>query len=480
MLRRMATNAAALAVGGVVAQIAFVSVEVAIARHLGQADYGVFSSVYVIALTSLFIIDLGMSWRMIESGSREPDTIAELLGTTAVLKLISFVLLYPLIVLGLSVLGYDARTIGFFAVFFGYALVLGLQDSLMAVYTARQRMVVNAVFQGGSPVVIALFVAVAMMFGGGLNTVGVAYVVGGLMITGVWAVMTWRMEHPRVRIGSSGKILRGSYLYGLTGLISQLFYKSDILLLSALTTMPQVGIYAAGYKLLDLAYKIPILGSRVVSPAMFQQSHTDDSGYRVSADGFVRISTASGLLFAVAVYPSTEWFIGLTFGADYAQAATVLRILSASLALKFIAASLQTVLTTRGQHRMRTGILAVAATAAGVGHVVLIPMFGANGAAMSVVAGETILCASYLRGVGDVPLRALLTRRFLGASLAGASAVLAPGWLGLTGPTASAVALVVCAATLLATGFVRLAELRSLRRGIAASPTRHASEVAGS
>lgn len=474
----MATNAAALAVGGVVAQVAFLSVEVAIARHLGRADYGVFSTVYVIALTSLFIIDLGMSWRLIESGSRKSESIAELLGTTAVIKFIGFVLLYPLIVLGLAMLGHDTRTIAFFAIFFGYALVLGLQDSLMAVYTARQRMIVNALFQGGSPVVIAAFVAVALMLGGGLNTVGAAYVTGGLMITGVWAVMAWRAERPRVRMASSGRILRGSYLYGLTGLLSQVFYKSDILLLSALTTMPQVGIYAAGYKLLDLAYKIPVLGARVVSPALFQQSHADERSYRVSADGFVRLSIASGLLLTVAVYPSTEWFIGLTFGADYAGAAIVLRILSGSFLLKFLASALQTVLTTRGQHSLRTGILAISTALAAVGHIVLIPIFGASGAALSVVGGEAILCASYLRGIGDVPLRARLTRRVLGAGLAGVPAVLAPGWLGLTGPAASGVALVICVTAFLATGFVRVAELRRLWKGIAASPARPTREIA--
>lgn len=311
MIRRIATNASALAVGGVVAQIAFVSIEVAIARHLGQADYGVFSSVYAIALTSLFVIDLGMSWRLIESGSRDPASIAELLGTTVALKLIGFVLLYPIVVLALMAIGYDGRTVSFFGIFFGYALALALQDSLMAVYTARQRMVVNAMFQGGTPIVIAAFVTVALALGGGLDGVGVGFVAGGLLVTGVWATLTWRLERPRTRLAATGGILRGSYLYGLTGLLSQVFYKSDILLLSALATMPQVGIYAAGYKLLDLANKVPVLGARVMSPALFQQSRADAAQYRSSADGFVRVATGAGLITAIAVYPSADWLIDL-------------------------------------------------------------------------------------------------------------------------------------------------------------------------
>src|SRR5690606_33428163 len=147
-----------------------------------------------------------------------------------------------------------------------------LQDSFAAAYTARQRMVVNAGFQAGMPLLVGLFVIAVMSSGGGLYSVGFAYGVGGLLITLTWGVMTWRAERPRVRLAASGSILRGSYLYGLTTALSQLSYRSDILLLSALAPMHQVGVYAAGYKLLEPAYKVPIIGAKVVSPTLFQQN----------------------------------------------------------------------------------------------------------------------------------------------------------------------------------------------------------------
>lgn len=477
MIRRIATNASALAVGGVVAQIAFVSIEVAIARHLGQADYGVFSSVYAIALTSLFVIDLGMSWRLIESGSRDPASIAELLGTTVALKLIGFVLLYPIVVLALMAIGYDGRTVSFFGIFFGYALALALQDSLMAVYTARQRMVVNAMFQGGTPIVIAAFVTVALALGGGLDGVGVGFVAGGLLVTGVWATLTWRLERPRTRLAATGGILRGSYLYGLTGLLSQVFYKSDILLLSALATMPQVGIYAAGYKLLDLANKVPVLGARVMSPALFQQSRADAAQYRSSADGFVRVATGAGLITAIAVYPSADWLIDLLFGGGYGEAAAVLRVLSASIALKFVVVALQTVLTTRDQHRMRTSALALATAATALGHWMLIPRLGVVGAATAVVGGEALLAILYLFGTADSRLRSLLSKRLGAASLAASAGLVAPAGIGVVGPTASVVGAVTTIAALFATRYVRPAEVRSLLRGITAKPAEPVPET---
>jgi len=328
--------------------------------------------------------------------------------------------------------------------------------------------VINGVFQGGTPLVIAGFVAVGLALGGSLGAVGLGYVAGGLTITGVWAVLTWRAERPRVRIAATGEILRGSYLYGLTGLLSQVFYKSDILLLSALTSMSQVGIYAAAYKLLDLTYKIPILGARVVSPALFQQSQSDVSLYRTSADGYLRLTTAVGVLLAVACYPSADWLIGLLFGEGYGGAAMVLRVLSASLALKFLVVALQTVLTTRDQHGLRTRALAVATAVAAAGHWILIPRLGGTGAAYSVVGGETLLSVLYLGGIADGRLRATLVLRVATAGIAAAAGIGAPAVFGLTGPAASIIGVVACAATLLAIGYVRPGEVSRLLQQIRA------------
>jgi O-antigen/teichoic acid export membrane protein len=329
--------------------------------------------------------------------------------------------------------------------------------------------------QGGTPLVIALFVTIGLVLGLGLEGVGIGYVAGGLLITGAWAVSTWRRERARVRLTATGTILRGSVLYGLTGLLSQVFYKADVLLLSAMATMPQVGIYAAGYKLLDLAYKIPILGARVVAPAMFQQNDRDARSYRASADAYLRLNAVAGLMLGVACYPSADWLVALLFGDAFAQAGVVLRILSASFALKFLATTLQTVLTTRGQHRMRTGALAATTAAGVVCHLVLIPQYGAVGAAITVVGMEAALTVVYLIGIGDTALRGLLAARAAVAVAAAVAATALPLALGLHGPAASAGGVLAFALALVGTGYVRRDEVRNLWNGIVARRVRVAA-----
>ena len=54
-IRRLAKNAIALAIGGLVAQIAFLFVEAYIARRLGQTTYGIFSTALQLRGIKLFL-----------------------------------------------------------------------------------------------------------------------------------------------------------------------------------------------------------------------------------------------------------------------------------------------------------------------------------------------------------------------------------------------------------------------------------------
>lgn len=458
----MASNAAALVLGGAAAQLAFITIEIVIARHFLSGDYGIFSTVQALALTGLIVLDFGMHWWAIESGSSKPSSIPVLLGTTVVLKLLAFVALWPIATLGLWAVGYDERTVSFFALFFLFTLTMAVQDSLAAAHTAQQRMAINALFQGGVALVIAAFVAIAILSDKGLFGVGVSYVLGGLVVTCVWWWVTSRRTRPRVLLASSKEIIRNSYQYGLTGMLVHIFRKGDIILLSVFSTMPQVGIYAAAAKLLDLAYKIPMLGTLVVSPEMFKQNSLGGTAFRHSADLFLRFNVVLGLLIAVGCYHISEWLILTLFGPDYRDSILVLRILCASFALKFIHYSLQTILTTGRKHTVRTKALSLATGLAIVGYIVLIPLFGAKGAAATVVFSEIVLSVLYIIGVGDPELRGVILRRIAVAIVVAFLAIAIPGISSVAGLSASILSVAFCLFAFAAFGFITKSELQAL------------------
>ncbi len=393
--RKLAKNIVALALGGLAAQAAFIFIEALLARRLGQESYGTFSTVFVLSTTALLFIDLGMSWKQVQDGSRYPEKIAEQLGTTLVLKAVFFIISYPLLILVLNALEYNTTTIGFFSVFYLFALAMASQESLAAVYVAKQRMEVNAFFQGVTPLIILALAWFFVSSEKGITTVAIAYVGGAFIVNIIWAIFCFKEIRPTIKIRDSWKIIKGSYQFGLSGLLSQIFLKIDILMLSFLRDMAEVGMYAAGYKLLDFAYKIPIMAMRVFSPLLFQKSTDDKTGYRVISDAMLRGAVIAGMTTSILFYILATPIIILVFGKDFFSSIIILEVLSAGFAIKFISIAIETVLMTSDMQKQRVVSFSAATGLNVIINIILIPVYGALGAAIGTIVSELVLLISF-------------------------------------------------------------------------------------
>lgn len=404
-------NGTALAVGGLVAQLAFVAIEIIIARQLGNETYGVFASVYMAVLTITLIVDMGLTWYSVDHGSKEPSIIPVLMGTTTVLKIALFAAIYPVLLLAGHRFLIDPFVLSFFSIFYFYGIVLSMQDSLAAVNSARESMHVSALFQGVGPLIVGMLVFVASWNGISLNAIAICYLAGTGSVTLLWWLHTQKAEKPTINLLLIPGILKKSSWYGATNVLAQLFYKSDIIFLSFFSTMPQVGIYAAGYKILDIAYKIPILAVRVFSPPMYKQFRNEYASYVKLSDVFIRLSLTGGAGLTLFCLFASDSIILTLFGADFSEAALILKMLSACFILKFTASCLQTILSTMGMHRYRTQYLAIATATLMTLHVILIPRFGAMGAAASVVFSDLLLCILFTRAIPDLKIRRIVILR---------------------------------------------------------------------
>jgi O-antigen/teichoic acid export membrane protein len=461
-LRRLALNAASLAGGGIVAQLCFISIEALIARSLGQEGYGAYGTAYAIALAFVVAADAGMAWKVVESGSRDHTTIAPLFGTTAVLKLTFCLLIYP-VSTGLLVLaGYDGMVVNFYAIFFGYAVLIGLQDSLAAVHAARQRMHVSAFFQGLSPVAVLACVALAGLFSATLTTIGIAYLAGAALVTGVWV---WRVivtEHPRVELRQIREILRGSYLYGITALLFQVMLRVDLMLLSWFRDLGEVGLYAAADKLADLGLKVGTMSTRVLAPVLFAQSAHDDASYRRTCKVVLRAVSVFGVLGCLILALAAEPLLAIVFGEPFRAAGVVLVLLALSLVARLVAGTLQAILSASGDHRRRTGSLAAALTMSVAANIALIPVYGIVGAAIARALGDAIY-AGAMMGARKLPIpRRDAASWILGPAAIGVTAYLLAPRLPAHFALQLTAALLAYLAGLLVTRMIGWGELRDL------------------
>ncbi len=387
-LRRLAVNAVSLAAGGVIAQVCFLTIEAVIARRLGEASYGAYGTVYAIALALAVVADMGMNWKLIEDGAREPAAVPSLLGTTLVLKLVFCAAIYPLALLLLPVAGYDAGLVAFFSVFYIYTALLVVQETLAARNAVHHRIYISALFQGVCPLLILGGVVAVTSFAPQLRPIGWAYVAASALVTTVWMIVTIVGERPRVELRGSLRLLRGSYLYGISATLYQVSIRIDLILLSLLRDLPTVGLFAAADKLADLGTKVGVMGSRLLSPSLFSQSRNEPEAYRRSCKVILRGVSVFGGLGCLLLALLSGPLLVTAFGAPFRAAAGTLALLALALLARLISIVLQMILSASGEHLRRTGSHAVALGISVGTALALIPMLGIIGAAIARVLSE--------------------------------------------------------------------------------------------
>jgi O-antigen/teichoic acid export membrane protein len=465
MRKSILRNAAALALGGVLAQGCMMAIEALIARRLGQAAYGVFSTAYAFGLIGIFFIDFGMSWRLIQDGSRDPQTMPLLLGTTMALRALVALAIYPLMLLGFAWLDLGPGTVGFFAILFGYVVLMSAQNGLAAVNSAEQRMHVSAGYQGATPMLIlALLLAVPPALAS-LSAVAVAFVAGSLLVSGLWAWTALRRTRPMVRMRDAPRILKESYLFAVTGLLAHGAVRLEVLLLPIFRPLADVGLFAAADKFTDIGFKAAIIGSRVVAPVLFKVSHADPEAFRRACRQTMRAASALGVAAALTLALAGSWLVTLVFGQQFGAAGTILTILAASLALKFMNQAAQIVLTACDRHVRRTVGQALGVGSSLAANITLIPAWGPAGAAFARLIGECVQIVTLL-SARSLPV----------ARLRAATWLLVPALVGVASYVATKylfadrhfwqvpAALVMYAALLLLVGAFRLGEIRELLR----------------
>jgi len=137
----------------------------------------------------------------------------------------------------------------------------------------------------------------------------------------------WPAYHPRYFNRQHAKQLlkRSSWLW-LSGIVSVIYLKIDIVMLGSMAGTEQAGIYAAASRLSELWYVFPATLAVRYYPDMLKAYEKSWDGYLLKLRRFALLFFSAALTIAVIMTLTAEWIILLLFGDAFNDAVTVLRI----------------------------------------------------------------------------------------------------------------------------------------------------------
>lgn len=395
---RAASNTAWRASGELLGKLATLAVYAVLAREGGETEVGVLVLALAICQIATMPVDVGIDRvfvREVVAGPAEyPRRFAEVLG-------VKLVLAVPAIVVTLTVsLAYPDTVRNSIAILLFAFLLESLMRTLHSVFVAFERSDLIArciVLQRALAAVLGVGAIVA-----GYGVVGVA---GGYAL-GVVAGLAWSAVLLREHVGAPHwrpsihgwrRRARLSLPFATQDIFTVLLFKLDAVVLSILATEAIVGRYGSAYRLLESTFFITVALAAAFSPMFTYLDRDSDPPVNTAFASAVKLALVLLAPVAVVFACLPEPICRLFFGPGFEGSAAPLRILAPVVVILGVVGLASSMVVSRNRP---SGIVRASGAMVVLNlvlNLVLIPPWGASGAATAMLVTETVFVFILLR-----------------------------------------------------------------------------------
>ncbi len=198
------------------------------------------------------------------------------------------------------------------------------------------------------------------------------------------------LSAPTLAFGEIAQLLRRSVPIALTAIVIMVYSRMDVLVLSSRLGETAVGYYGIAFRMTEpFQIAAAAFGLSVFSrfSAMFHSEK--DAALRPVAARYIVSTLGYGAVTALALGVLAPPLVAYALPA-YASAIPILRILAGALVFRTLNATLAGILQGSGRFRLLTGFALWNLLLTYGLLVVLVPRFGASGAAWAVLIGEAV------------------------------------------------------------------------------------------
>ena len=208
-------------------------------------------------------------------------------------------------------------------------------------------------------------------------------------------------------------ILEAAWPGALAGLLGVFLLNIDIIMLGRIHSATAVGLYAAGQRIVQVLYLPLTIFASALFPTIARLSRDNDRAREASVlEKSLALACLIALPLVIGGVILGKPVISFLYGAEYIGGTLAFQILLVNLLTIFPTAFLANLLLARNQQKkllLPTAIIALGNVA---GNALLIPYFGAAGAAATTIGVQTLYSVLLWNLVGSTTLRAIVHRLY--------------------------------------------------------------------
>jgi PST family polysaccharide transporter len=368
------------------------------ARYLDVRTFGIFSFAIGIAQMVLVVSDLGLNLLTARQIASSPLRSRDIFRQVLPLKLI-VATSFGVALITIAKPWVDAETMKALTLFSAGMVLHSIAMSFNMGFQGHGELYISSASAFLLTLSQLVVGAICLVMGGGVISLGAAYLVSAALMLVVTYFVFTRRVHPidfALSLKSTRVVMRQSLPMGAGAALGTIANRADIALVFSIAGAAQLGIYAAAYRITGTLYNIPTAIFSAVLPFMSRLSwKTPEMNITVERTLLASIIAGSCLFLFFAI-AGTE-VTSMLFGKAYAPSGVILRILSWALLPAFINVGLLHAAVSQ-----KSTAFAYATTAA-VGALVnitlnlwWIPIWKSLGASYATIATESTILISYM------------------------------------------------------------------------------------
>jgi O-antigen/teichoic acid export membrane protein len=392
--------------GRVLNLIPGVVVTLLLARSLGDAGFGRWSTLLAVVQIASYVGDFGLEQVAVRHAASKPEEEADWIAALLTFRL---ALTVPVMVATVIVqlLIASSAEMAAAGLILTVTLLAGAVNILRVTFQLRVRNWLTVLTTTVNSLVWAAGVVIIAAHDGGLVAFSLAFLGAAVVSVALTAVLALRIVPVRLRGATRHwrELLRVGVPVGIAGMLMTVYLRLDQVLLFLIAGAKESGLYAAAYRILDQAQYIPNAAMITFLPIIASAWPADAARVRRLstgiAEGMALISLPALGFSIVAAEPTMR----LLFGPAFVEAAPALPILMAAfvcVAFSTLFGYLVVIVELQRKLIVYAGISLVVNIAL---NAVLIPLFGFVGAAVATLVTELVMMVLTGRAViADIEL----------------------------------------------------------------------------
>ncbi|CAG0933544.1 hypothetical protein RHDC3_02610 [Rhodocyclaceae bacterium] len=395
-------------------------VTVWITRYLGPEQFGLFS--YAVAFVSLFaaVANLGLYGIVVRDFVRSPGERDAILGTALFLKTVAGLVAFALAVGAIALLRPGDQQMLLLVTIAAAGLIFQAGEAFDFWFQSQLRSRITVLGNLPGFVIITAVKVGLILWGAPLEAFAWAAVVetllGAIGLAAAYHVTAGGLGSLRVRGGWVKSLLRDSWPLVFGGLMLMVFSRIDQVMLGQMLGGRAVGVYAAAVKVAEFWYFVPLFTLNSLLPTIVEARAGSSEEYQRRLQQMTDAIAVIAYCFMVPLAVAAGPIATLLYGEAYAGAGPILGIYVLSSVFVMMGHVREYWVAAENIAMFSLVATAVGAVLNVALNLVLIPAFGAVGAAWAtlaaiVVSGYLInACHSRTRMIFVIQSRALLLR----------------------------------------------------------------------